>query len=364
MRVALRLAQRAVGNCWPNPAVGCVLTNGADVIGRGWTQPGGRPHAEARAIDDAARRLGSAATRGGTAFVSLEPCAHHGKTPPCADALIAAGLERAVVACADPDPRVNGGGIGRLREAGIDVEVGLLETEAKSLNAGFFSCIEKDRPLVALKTATSLDGAIATAAGHSKWITGKRARARGHLLRAKHDAVLVGIGTALADDPMLDCRLPRFERFSPVRIVVDTHLRLRIDSQLVKTADRRPTWILAAEEASPDRQAALRSAGVEILPVASDAAGLDTVEALRVLAERGITRLLVEGGGRIAGSLFGAGLVDKVYWFRAPILLGADAQPAVPALGVSDIDAAPRFDRVDQRRLGDDLLEIYARRTA
>ena len=361
MRAALRLAERAVGNSWPNPAVGCVLARGNNVLGRGWTQPGGRPHAETRALDDAAGRHGAGAARGATAYVSLEPCAHDGKTPPCTDALLAAGVARVAVACRDPDPRVDGGGIGRLREAGVEVAEGLLEPQARELNAGFFMRVETGRPLVTLKTATSLDGGIATAAGRSKWITGQKARTRGHLLRAKHDAVLVGIGTALADDPMLDCRLPRFARFSPVRVVVDTNLRLPADSQLVRTADRLPTWVLTGERFPDDRARAIRQAGVDVIPVPAGNGGLDMAAALRAVAGRGITRLMVEGGGAIATSLLRSDLIDRIVWFRAPILLGSDARPAIAALAVDDIDKAPRFRCVGHRRLGDDLMDTYSR---
>ncbi len=364
MRAALRLAERALGNSWPNPAVGCVLVRGNKVLGRGWTQPGGRPHAETQALDDAASHHGPGAARGATAYVSLEPCSHHGKTPPCTDALSSAGVARIVVACLDPDPRVDGGGVGRLRDAGVTVVEGLFETEARELNAGFFKRIQAGRPLVTLKIATSLDGAIATAAGRSKWITGKKARARGHLLRAKHDAVLVGIGTALADDPMLDCRLPRFARFSPVRVVVDTNLRLPAESQLVRTANRLPTWVLTGDRPAEDRARALQQAGADVIAISAGNGGLDLLAGLGAIAGRGVTRLLVEGGGGITTSLLRLDLVDRIVWFRAPILLGGDARPAVAALAIEDIAKAPRFRCIDQRRLGDDLMETYARITA
>ena len=364
MQAALRLAARAVGNSWPNPAVGCVLAHGGEVVGRGWTQPGGRPHAETQALDDAARRGAQGALRGATAYVTLEPCAHHGKTPPCTDALVAAGVARVVIASDDPDPRVNGGGIDRLRAVGINVEHGLFEKSARELNAGFFARVEAGRPLVTLKTATSLDAAIATASGRSKWITGKKARDRGHLLRAKHDAVLVGIGTALADDPMLDCRLPKFAASSPVRVVVDTRLRLPPDSRLVRTAGSLPTWVLTGDPPPEQLVGPLQQAAVEVIPTTVAAGRVDLAPALRALADRGITRLLVEGGSAIATSLLQQDLVDRIVWFRAPILLGADARPAIAALAIDDIAKAPRFQRVNQRRLGDDLMETYARITA
>lgn len=363
--MALRLAARALGTCAPNPAVGCVLVKEGQEVGRGWTQPGGRPHAETEALADARRRHGANASRGATAYVTLEPCAHYGQTPPCADALIEAGIARLVVACRDPDPRVNGGGIRRVREAGIEVELGVGEVDARDQNAGFFTKVELGRPHVTLKTATSLDGRIATAAGQSKWITGPRARARGHLLRATHDAVLVGIGTALADDPKLNCRLPRFATRSPIRIVADTSLRLPPTSQLAVTARQQPTWVLTQKAAARSKPAeALTAAGVEIIPVEGAGTELDLAAALKLLASRGVTRLLVEGGGRLAAGLVRRDLVDTIVWFRAPILLGGDARPAFAELGLSEVAAAPRFKRVDQRRFGDDLMETLTRITA
>ncbi|MCK5275514.1 MAG: bifunctional diaminohydroxyphosphoribosylaminopyrimidine deaminase/5-amino-6-(5-phosphoribosylamino)uracil reductase RibD, partial [Alphaproteobacteria bacterium] len=220
MRAALALAGRGLGRVWPNPAVGCVLVDrDGRVTGRGWTQPGGRPHAETEAL----ARAGGAA-KGATAYVTLEPCVHHGQTPPCADALIEAGVARVIAATEDPDPRVKGGGLGRLRDAGIAVEAGLLREEAELLNAGYLMRQREGRPVVTLKLATTLDGRIATHAGESRWITGEAARARGHMMRARHDAIMVGIGTALADNPTLTCRLPGLEDRSPVRIVVDARL--------------------------------------------------------------------------------------------------------------------------------------------
>ncbi|MBT3397327.1 MAG: bifunctional diaminohydroxyphosphoribosylaminopyrimidine deaminase/5-amino-6-(5-phosphoribosylamino)uracil reductase RibD, partial [Alphaproteobacteria bacterium] len=216
MRSALALAQRGLGQVWPNPSVGCVLVKDGHPIGRGWTQPGGRPHAETEALARAGDRA-----RGATAYVTLEPCAHHGETPPCAAALVEAGVAKVVVACRDPDTRVNGGGIDALKSAGIDVVEGVLETDAIDLNIGFFTRVQSDRPMVTLKLAASIDGRIATSAGKSKWITGPGARAHGHGLRARHDAVLVGAGTVNADDPELTCRLPGMTGRSPVRVILE-----------------------------------------------------------------------------------------------------------------------------------------------
>lgn len=356
MAVALGLARRGLGRVWPNPSVGCVIVKDGRVVGRGWTQPGGRPHAETEAL----RRAGAAA-RGATVYISLEPCAHHGKTPPCADALIDAGVARAVVAIEDPFRRVAGRGLERMRGAGIDVVTGVGHDAAAALNAGFFMRIGDARPLFTLKTASTLDGRIATHTGESQWITGEPARARGHALRASADAVMVGVGTALADDPRLDCRLPGLADRSPVRIVVDSRARLPLTSRLVRTARETPTWLLtlAGQDA---RHRAFADAGIEVIEVAPDADGnLDLEVGAGALGDRGLTRVLVEGGGRLAAGLLRAGLVDRLVWFRAPRLIGGDGLPATEAFGVDRLDQAPAFRRIAVVEVGDDVMETYAR---
>jgi len=357
MRAALALARRGLGRVWPNPAVGCVLVQGGHVVGRGWTQPGGRPHAET----EATARAGALA-RGATAYVSLEPCAHWGGTPPCAEALIGAGIARAVVAIEDPDPRVSGGGVAKLRAAGIPVALGVLAVEAEELNAGFLLRMRAGRPLVTLKLATSLDGRIAAAGGDSRWVTGEAARRRGHLLRAGHDAVLIGSGTALADDPLLTCRLPGLADRSPVRVVLDGRLRLPPAARLAAGARELPTWVVTRADADPARRRALTDCGVEIVEVAADpAGGLSLPAALQALGHRGLTRVLVEGGSRLTAALLLAGLVDRVAWFRAPSVLGGDALPAAAALGVGLLAEAPSFRRTGVTAAGDDVLETYRR---
>jgi diaminohydroxyphosphoribosylaminopyrimidine deaminase / 5-amino-6-(5-phosphoribosylamino)uracil reductase len=356
MRAALALARRGLGNVWPNPAVGCVIVKDGRVVGRGWTQPGGRPHAETEAL----ARAGAAA-KGATAFVSLEPCSHHGKTAPCADALIAAGIARVVAAIEDPDPRVAGAGFARLRRARIAVDTGLCASEAAELNAGFFSRIRQGRPLVTLKLATSLDGRIATATGESRWITGAAARERAHLLRATHDAALVGTGTASADDPQLTCRLPGLAARSPVRVVLDRTLRLPPTLRLF-TEDPALTWVVALPSADPVRKAALARRGVEVVPVDADASGgLDLGAALRQLADKGVTRLLVEGGSALAAALLRAGLVDRLVWMRAPMAIGGDGVPAVAPLGLEALSFAPRFELMTSEAADGDLIETYRR---
>jgi diaminohydroxyphosphoribosylaminopyrimidine deaminase/5-amino-6-(5-phosphoribosylamino)uracil reductase len=358
MRAALALARRGLGTTWPNPSVGCIVVKGGHVVARGWTGRGGRPHGETEAL----RRAGGAA-RGATAYVTLEPCSHWGKAPPCADALIAAGLRRVIVALEDPDPRVAGSGIERLRAAGLAVEVGLCAAEAAELNAGFLQRVRLGRPLVTLKLATSLDGRIATAAGESRWITGPTARERAHLLRASHDAILVGTDTVLADDPQLTCRLPGLAGRSPVRIVLDRQLRVPPSARLLAEARQVPTWIVAAPSADPARQKSLRESGLDVITAGADAAGaLDLAAVLRVLGERGLTRLLVEGGGRLAAALLRAGLVDRLVWMHAPLLLGGDAVPAVAPLDPGALADMPRFERLSAEIAGDDTVTVFRAR--
>jgi diaminohydroxyphosphoribosylaminopyrimidine deaminase/5-amino-6-(5-phosphoribosylamino)uracil reductase len=369
MAAALALARRGLGQVWPNPAVGCVLIRpgsgspggeAADtVIGRGWTQPGGRPHAETEALSRA-----GAAARGSVAYVSLEPCSHHGKTPPCADALVAAGVARAVVAMEDADPRVHGAGIARLRQAGIAVTLGVGAAEAAEINAGFLIRLHEGRPLVTLKLATTLDGRIATHTGESRWITGEAARQRAHLLRATHDAVLVGIGTALADDPHLTCRLPGMSGRSPIRVVLDGRLRLPLTANLVARARETPTWLVTLSGGDAARRRALADSGVEVIEIPPDDDGnLSVADALRRLGERGLTRVLAEGGSHVAAALLQARLVDRVAWFRAAAVIGGDGLPAAQAFGVDSLTGAPRFVPAGQVRVGDDVLETYRRST-
>lgn len=357
MTTAIALARRSLGTVWPNPAVGCVITRAGRVIGRGWTQLGGRPHAETEAL----RRAGERA-QGATAYVSLEPCAHHGKTPPCADALVDAGIARAVIAVTDPDPRVGGRGLARLRDAGVDVVGDVCRDEAAALNTGFFRRVTEGRPLVTLKTATTLDGRIATHRGESRWITGEPARARVHALRARYDAIMVGVGTAVADDPRLDCRLPGLSHRSPVRIVVDRRLRLPLTSGLVATAHETPTWLITTPSAASKRRDAFLDTGVELIDVEVDDDGnLDLFTAVRALGGRGITRLLVEGGAQLAAGLLRRDLVDRLIWFRAPRLMGGDGLPVATAFGVYALADTPRFQRMSVTEAADDIVETYER---
>jgi diaminohydroxyphosphoribosylaminopyrimidine deaminase/5-amino-6-(5-phosphoribosylamino)uracil reductase len=355
MRAALALASRGLGNAWPNPAVGCVLVRDGVVVGRGWTQPGGRPHAETQALD----RAGEAA-RGTTAYVTLEPCSHHGRTPPCCDALIRAGVARVVAAQRDPDPRVDGRGLNRLRDAGIEVTEGLLEAEARALSAGFLKRITEGLPLVTLKLASTLDGRIATASGESRWITGAAARREVHALRARHDAVMVGSGTALADDPELTARIPGIHPVPMLRVVADARLRLPPASKLVRTAREHPTWLLTGAGHRPSALAPYIQAGVEVVVIRRGRnGGLQPRPMLQALAARGVTRVLVEGGAGLAAALLQAGLVDRLVWFHAPGVMGAEGWPSTGPLALQRLSAMPRFRLVQTRPLGQDVLSEF-----
>jgi diaminohydroxyphosphoribosylaminopyrimidine deaminase/5-amino-6-(5-phosphoribosylamino)uracil reductase len=352
MRTAIDLAAQGLGATWPNPSVGCVLVKDGRLIARAVTASGGRPHAETEAL-----RLAGQAAQGCTAYVSLEPCAHVGRTPPCADALLAAGVARVVVACLDPDPRVSGRGVRRLRSAGIEVTEGVLRQEAERDHAGFFSRVRRGRPMVSLKLATSLDGRIATATGESQWITGPDARAYGHHLRATHDAIMVGSGTGLADDPTLTCRLPGLGARSPVRVILDARLRLSPAATLATTAWQVPTWLFTSPD--HDRAAArtLINQGVRIEQVpAAATGGVALVPVLARLAERGITRLLVEGGAVLAASLMREQLVDRLHFLRAPLLIGGDGVAGLAPFGVRRLQDARRWRVVAERVLDNDRL--------
>lgn len=358
MALALTLGRRGQGRTWPNPAVGAVVVRDGVIVGRGWTQPGGRPHAEPEAL----RRAGEA-TRGATLYVTLEPCSHFGKTPPCADAIIAAGIARVVSAIEDPNPEVAGQGHARLRAAGIAVDIGLGAAEAARDHAGHFRRVRDGRPHVILKLAVSSDEKIAAAGHKPVAITGDAARARVHLLRAQCDAVLVGIGTVLADDPLLTCRLPGMEARSPVRVVLDQRLRIPGTSRLTHTARDTPLWLMASELAEAPAAVKLGAAGAQVIRLAppKTSSGLDLPAVLHALADKGITRLLVEGGARVASSFVAAGLVDEVWLLRGPDPIGADGVAALDALPLSAITQSPLLKVRASESLQNDTLTIYER---
>jgi diaminohydroxyphosphoribosylaminopyrimidine deaminase/5-amino-6-(5-phosphoribosylamino)uracil reductase len=355
MRLALSLGARGLGQVAPNPAVGCVIVRDGLILGRGWTQPGGRPHAEAMAL-----RQAGAAARGADVYVTLEPCAHHGKTPPCADALIAAGVGRVVSALTDPDPRVSGQGHARLRAAGIEVIEGIEAEAARRAQAGFLLRILQGRPLVTLKLALTLDARIATATGESRWITGSLARRAVHAARARHDAVMVGAGTARADDPDLGVR-GLGPMAQPVRVVVDSRLGLNPASRLGRMAGSAPVWLVHGQDAPGARVDYWQGRGARCLGVPVDDMGRVQVrDALRALGGAGITRVYCEGGAGLAASLLRAGQVDRLEIFSAGHVFGADGTAALSGLGVTGI-GAPGFRLVDTQPLGPDLRHLWER---
>jgi diaminohydroxyphosphoribosylaminopyrimidine deaminase/5-amino-6-(5-phosphoribosylamino)uracil reductase len=357
MQLALTLGRRGLGRTWPNPAVGAVVVKDGVIVGRGWTQAGGRPHAEPEAL----KRAGEAA-RGATLYVTLEPCSHFGKSPPCADAIIAAGISRVVAAIEDPNPEVAGNGFAKLRAAGISVDVGLFGAEAAHDHAGHIRRIRDKRPHLILKLAVSSDDKIAAAGGKPVAITGEAARTRVHLLRAHSDAILVGIGTVLADDPLLTCRLPGMGARSPVRVVLDRALRIPGNSRLVHSARQTPLWVVTSELAEAPAAMKLGAAGAQVVRVApTAAAGLDLPAVLHALAERGITRLMVEGGSRVASSFVAAGLVDEIWLLRGREAIGAGGVAALDALPLGAITQSPTFKVRASETLDKDMLTIYER---
>ncbi|MCT4611406.1 MAG: bifunctional diaminohydroxyphosphoribosylaminopyrimidine deaminase/5-amino-6-(5-phosphoribosylamino)uracil reductase RibD [Pelagimonas sp.] len=356
MAQALALGRRGMGQTWPNPAVGCLLIKNDRVVGRGWTQPGGRPHAERVALD-----MAGEAARGATAYVTLEPCSHHGKTPPCCDALIAAGVARVVSPISDKDPRVAGQGFQRLREAGIQVETGIRAEEAYHDHAGFFMRFTQERPWVTLKLALSLDGRIATATGESQWITGPQARRKVHALRAKHDAVLVGGGTARADNPALTVR-GLGERRQPVRVVFSRSLDLPLTGQLAQTAGEIPVWLCHGPNVDAQVARSWEEAGAKLLSSGLSGRQVNPTQALATLAEQGLTRVFCEGGGSLASSLLINDLVDELHVFSAGVALGAEGFPGIGGLGIEELASAPRFELSDLSMASGDVHHVWRRK--
>ena len=348
MTLAVRLGHRALGTTGENPPVGCVIVKDGVIVGLGWTQPGGRPHAETEALE-----MAGAGAKGATAYVTLEPCAHHGRTPPCAKALAEAGIARVIAAFEDPDPRVAGGGFAILRQAGISVETGLAAAEVRADLAGFLNRITKKRPYVILKLALSSDGKIAEAPRQKTSITGSRVKTRTHLMRAQSDAIMVGLGTVLADDPDLTCRLPGLEARSPVRVVADSRLAIPKASHLVQTAGKVPLWLLSVVDGPV-------APGVEVLRCNQGPDGhVDLSDAMGRLARRGINRILAEGGARLARGLIEAGLVDELSLFRSPKVLGPQGVDGFAGLPFARVMAA--FRPAGEERLGDDRMSVYVR---
>jgi diaminohydroxyphosphoribosylaminopyrimidine deaminase / 5-amino-6-(5-phosphoribosylamino)uracil reductase len=357
MALALTLGRRGLGNTWPNPAVGAVIVKDGVIVGRGWTQSGGRPHAEVEAL----RRAGTAA-RGATLYVTLEPCSHYGQSPPCADAIVAAGVARVVSALEDPNPKVAGNGHERLRAAGITVEVGLGAEEAPRDHAGHIRRMGDGRPHVMLKLAISADSKAGAAGRKPLAITGPEVRDRVHLLRAQNDAIMVGIGTALADDPLLTCRLPGMAKYSPVRIVADSMLRLPVDSRLVRGAYDTPVWVVTGMRAPQEAEFLLLAMGVEVLRSPESGDPLDLKDVLGFLAAKGITRLMVEGGPTLAAAFLAADLIDEAVLFQSPKVVGADGIDALDGLPLTALTQSPRLAWISSEVIGGDSCDLFERR--
>jgi diaminohydroxyphosphoribosylaminopyrimidine deaminase/5-amino-6-(5-phosphoribosylamino)uracil reductase len=354
MALALALGRRGLGRTWPNPSVGVVIVKDGAIVGRGWTQPGGRPHAETLALDRA-----GAAARGSTLYTTLEPCSHYGKTPPCADAIIAAGVARVVSALVDPNPEVAGAGHWRMAEAGLVVEVGPGAEEARRSHAGHIRRMQDGRPNILLKLAVSADGKVAGAGRRPVAITGEAARAVVHRLRAMNDAVLTGIGTVLADDPLLTCRLPGMA--SPVRVVLDSRLRIPLTSKLVMTAREAPLWVIASETAPDGREQSLKAAGVEVLRAPGGDSRIDLGAAVKLIAARGITRLMVETGPILAAAFLRADLIDEVALFSSAITVGPDGIDALDGMPLSALSRSARFSPLGRETIGADTVERFER---
>jgi diaminohydroxyphosphoribosylaminopyrimidine deaminase/5-amino-6-(5-phosphoribosylamino)uracil reductase len=352
MRLAFTLGHRNLGNTWPNPAVGAVIVKDGIIVGRGWTQPGGRPHAEVEALRHAKK-----AAQGATMYVTLEPCSHQGKTPPCADAIVKAGIARVVSALEDPNPEVAGQGHERLRAKGITVDVGLGADEARRAHAGHIARVTKARPYVLLKLAVSADGKAALAGRRPARITGAAAWTRVFQMRAASDAIMVGIGTVLSDNPQLTCRLPGMIERSPVRVVLDATLKLPLMTSVVATVRDTPTWVFTSGKPSAIAEEILQQKGCKVFRVGEADGRLDLAEVLKVLAEQGITRLMVEGGAKLAGAFAADGLVDELALLRGENAIGAD--------GIDPLDGMPLNGFTGQlharasEKLGPDTLEMY-----
>jgi len=349
MARAVLLARRGLGRTSPNPPVGAVVVKGGRVVGEGWHRRAGGSHAEVIALTQA-----GTGARGATLYLTLEPCTHHGRTPPCVPAVIASGVRRVVIGVGDPNPRVRGRGVRALRAAGIAVTTGVLSEEAGEVSAWFRHFIVRRRPYVILKLAASLDGRIATARGASRWVSGLPARRWVHVLRDQVDAVMVGAGTVLADDPALTCRV-RGGR-DPVRVVVDGRLRVSPHARVFRQVSLAPTLVATTARAGTGRRRALARAGAEILVFPGRAGRLRIGVLLRVLAARGIVSVLIEGGGDLAAAALRERAVDRVVLVSAPLLIGGDGRAMLGTLDVSRISAAPRLRRERVYRLGADLV--------
>lgn len=361
MALALALGRRGLGATWPNPAVGAVIVKDGIILGRGWTQVGGRPHAEVEALRRA-KKTAQNTLIGATMYVTLEPCSHQGKSPPCADAIIKAGIARVVSALEDPNPEVAGEGHRRLSQRGIKVDIGLGADEARRTHAGHITRIQKARPHVMLKLAVSADGKAGLAGRKPVALTGEVARARVFQMRSQCDAILVGIGTVLSDNPQLNCRLPGMIERSPVRVVLDAQLRLPLATSVVATVRETPSWVFTSRKPSAIAEEILQQKGCKVFRVGDRNGRLNLDEVLKVLAEQGITRLMVEGGPIVAAAFVAADLVDEAVLLRAEKTISADGIDALEGMALSAL--TERLHARGAERLGADTIEVFERTSA
>jgi diaminohydroxyphosphoribosylaminopyrimidine deaminase/5-amino-6-(5-phosphoribosylamino)uracil reductase len=356
MRSALSLAKRGIGCCSPNPSVGClILDRSNNLIGMGRTSDKGRPHAEMNALNSL-----TASAKGATAIVTLEPCAHKDTSPSCAELLINAGIKHVVISVLDPDIRTNGKGVKLLKKSGVKVSLGVLEEKSLDINAGFIFRLKYNRPLVSLKIASSLDGKIATVNGNSKWITGELSRMHGHSLRANHDVILVGINTVLKDDPKLNCRIRGLEKYSPVRVIVDSSLSIPLTSNVLNNLDKIPTIIWTKKNINSPKKKKLINMGVEIIELEKIDNKLNLIEGLTYLSEKGYNKVLVEGGSEISASLMANNLIDKVFLYRSGIFIGGDGLSGIASYNINNLDLIKRYKLLKTRVLDDDVLEEWS----
>ncbi|MBU0730494.1 MAG: bifunctional diaminohydroxyphosphoribosylaminopyrimidine deaminase/5-amino-6-(5-phosphoribosylamino)uracil reductase RibD [Proteobacteria bacterium] len=351
MKLALREAAKGIGKTSPNPCVGAVVVRGGKVVGKGYHRKAGTPHAEVNAL-----RAAGELARGATIYVTLEPCNHTGRTPPCTKAILESGIKRVVVGMPDPNPQVKGGGCDFLTKKGLSVTSGVLEEECRAINRPFIKHIQTGLPWVILKAGCSLDGRIAVANGQSGWITNDQSRAEVHRVRNRVDAILIGVGTVLADDPSLTARLPNRRGKDPLRVILDTQLRMPPQAKMLKQRSAAATWIFCGKQYDKARRNMLEDAGAIVRPVRVTNGRLDLTAVLEILGSQQLTSVLVEGGSKVHGSFLRADLIDQALIFLAPILIGSDGIPLIDTMGLQSVQNARRFKTIRTRRFGDDIM--------
>jgi len=357
MTNALSISRRSLGHSSPNPSVGCIIVKNNCIVGRGWTQPGGRPHAETQALKEAGVNSVNS-----DIYITLEPCSHFGKTSPCVDKIIQAKPKRVIIGSKDPDPRVNGRGIKKLKDKGIDVIVGVLEKDVQEINEGFFTRLHLNRPFFSIKVACSADGKIALSNGKSKWITGKKSRNYSHLLRSLYDGIMIGSETALRDNPYLSCRLNGIQGyFNPIKIIIDRRLRINFNSNIVSQAKDSKTYLFTANNSDTEKKKKLIDLGVNVESLISDNDNTFNKKMLNCLSSLGINKILVEGGAFLVTKLFKMDLVDKLYLFRSPTFLGNDSKNFLSNLNFNEISEVIKMKKGETLTFDNDTLDIYTR---